>query len=469
LSFVEKTKSSGGTTSLITADASTILLLVWCFLLGTCASLILVSESAAREFHIDFNQGQALFALAPIVALGALSCVAFSMSRFSFGYFSSFYFLSVIASYLWLSYFTPLKYDHVTARISIAASYVAFLLPALTITRAPIRMRTLSEGQVDILAKILLGAVLGIVAYAAQFGFRLASPTNEEIRSSLNNPVWINYLISISTATILPFIFAWFHQRQSWTLMGMSLIAGLLLYPVFLNKTTFLTPFWLLALAVLLRFAKVRIAVILTLLVPMLVGFIAFGLEPSNKKPIVGLLNFRLLAIPGSALDHYYHYFSTHPLTHFCQVTFIGKLFQCSLPDQLGVVLEDTYGLGSYPASLFATEGIASVGVLFAPVAAFVCGLVIAVGNIASSGLRPSFVFLSSATLVQVLMNVPLSVVMVTHGGLLMFLLWAVTPKSKNFSDEGPGTGVSQKTLFRKAPTSITNERPVRTSARSEL
>lgn len=434
LSLVEKAKPLGGATSRITANGNTIVLLVWCFLLGTCASLILVSESTAREFHIDFDQGKVFIALAPIVAFGAVSCVAFSISRFSFGYFAGFYFFSAIASYLWLSYFTPLKYDHVAARISVSASYAAFLLPALTITRSPIRLRVLSDRHMDILAKILIAAVFGIVAYAAKSGFRLASPTNEAVRSSLDHPVWINYLISISTAAIVPFIFAWFHQRKSWALMGLSLIAGLSLYPVSLNKTAFLTPFWLLALAVLLRFAKVRIAVILTLLVPMLVGFIAFGLEPPDKKPIVGLLNFRLLAIPGSALDHYYHYFSRHPLTHFCQITFIGKLFQCSLPDQLGVVLQNTYGLGSYPASLFATEGIASVGVLFAPIMALICGLVIAVGNIASSGLRPSFVFLSSAILVQVLMNVPLSVLMVTHGGLLMFLLWAAAPKS--YSDQ---------------------------------
>ena len=37
------------------------------------------------------------------------------------------------------------------------------------------------------------------------------------------------------------------------------------------------------------------------------------------------------------------------------------------------MVMEEAYGLGNFNASLFATEGIASVGPLFAPVTAFAC------------------------------------------------------------------------------------------------
>jgi len=237
----------------------------------------------------------------------------------------------------------------------------------------------------------------------------------------------MNYLISISAATVVPFAFAWFYQRKSWAWMGLSLIVGLSLYPVSLNKTTFFGPFWLLSLAIFLKFARPRVAVILTLLIPMLVGFTAFGFAPIDKKPLLGLINFRMLAIPASALDHYYHYFAGHPLTHFCQISIVGKMFHCRLSGQLGVLMDKSYRLGSYNGSLFATEGIASVGLILAPLAALACGLVIAVGNIASSGLRPAFVFLSSAVLMQIIMNVPLSVIMVTHGGSLMFILWALT------------------------------------------
>lgn len=109
----------------------------------------------------------------------------------------------------------------------------------------------------------------------------------------------------------------------------------------------------------------------------------------------------------------------------------VGKLFNCALPDQLGVLFANEYGLGNLNASLFATEGIASVGVFFAPVAALLCGLVISIGNVASSGLKPSFVFLSSSLLIQAMTNVPLSVAMVTQGGILLFLLWSISPRDK--------------------------------------
>jgi hypothetical protein len=81
-------------------------------------------------------------------------------------------------------------------------------------------------------------------------------------------------------------------------------------------------------------------------------------------------------------------------------------------------------------ASLFATEGIASVGLLFAPVSAFFCGLVVAVGNRVSAGLPEHLIFVSSGVLPQVFMNVPLTVTLVTHGLVLLLALWYVTPRA---------------------------------------
>jgi hypothetical protein len=406
--------------------------LVWSFLILTCVSLILVSEATSEKFHISYDAQNALAAWFSIVVLGATMCIVFAVSEFSFGYLASFYFLSVFAGYLWLSYFTPLEYDHLAARVSASISFVAFLIPAVTIKNLSIRSRALTARQMDILAVGLLVLIAVVVAYAVSLGFGLASPTNEALRSQLDYPKWIDYLISISASTLIPFIFAWFCERNSWLLVSASLIVGAAIYPVSLTKSTFATPLWLLTLWLLLKCFRVRVAVILTLLAPLLIGILAFGVEPADKKPIFGLINIRMLAIPASALDHYYQFFATHPLTHFCQITLIGKLFHCSLPEQLGVEMAKAYGLGNYNGSLFATEGIASLGVLFAPLAALACGLIISLGNAASSGLRPSFIFLSSAILIELLMNVPLSVILVTHGGILMFLLWFVCPRTSN-------------------------------------
>jgi hypothetical protein len=44
--------------------------------------------------------------------------------------------------------------------------------------------------------------------------------------------------------------------------------------------------------------------------------------------------------------------------------------------------------------------------------------------------LPPRFILVSSAMLALVLLNVPLSIVLLTHGAAILFLLWYITPRS---------------------------------------
>ena len=88
-----------------------------------------------------------------------------------------------------------------------------------------------------------------------------------------------------------------------------------------------------------------------------------------------------MIDIPSAALDVYNEFFAHHELTYFCQLSLTKLLVTCPYQEQLGVVMAKTYGLGNYNASLFATEGIASVGLVLAPVSALACGLVIGLGN----------------------------------------------------------------------------------------
>lgn len=93
-------------------------------------------------------------------------------------------------------------------------------------------------------------------------------------------------------------------------------------------------------------------------------------------------------------------------------------------------MMDRTYRLGNFNASLLATEGIASVGFYPAHAAALVCGFIVGLGNRVSSGLPPMFVLLSGGLRPQVLLNVPLRTVLLTHGGASLFLLWCGTPRS---------------------------------------
>jgi hypothetical protein len=166
----------------------------------------------------------------------------------------------------------------------------------------------------------------------------------------------------------------------------------------------------------------------------MLVGLLAIWFTEPNLGSIPGkyfdIVNIRMIATPSGALDIYNHFFASHPLTWFCQISVLKPLMHCPYGDPLAVVMQNTYELGNLNASLFATEGIASVGPWLAPLTALAAGLVLALGNRASAGLPPRFVLMSAGVLPHVLLNVPLSVAMLTHGTALLFLLWYLMPRS---------------------------------------
>jgi hypothetical protein len=67
---------------------------------------------------------------------------------------------------------------------------------------------------------------------------------------------------------------------------------------------------------------------------------------------------------------------------------------------------------------------------VLAPAAMLACGFVIAIGNRLSAGLPAGFVLISGAIIPQVLLNVPLTIVLLTHGAALLFVLWYITPRS---------------------------------------
>ena len=149
-----------------------------------------------------------------------------------------------------------------------------------------------------------------------------------------------------------------------------------------------------------------------------------------------------MVAIPSVAMDVYSDFFSKHDLTYFCQISVLRGLMHCPYQEQLSFVMRSAYQLGNFNASLFATEGIASVGIFFAPVAVLACGFVIALGNRVSAGLPAEFILVSGAILPQVLLNVPLTTVLLTHGAGLLFLLWYITPRTIFVQPTGGQTAV---------------------------
>jgi hypothetical protein len=231
-------------------------------------------------------------------------------------------------------------------------------------------------------------------------------------------------------STLLPFAFAGFVARKAYWRAGGVLLLLAFFYPITLTKIALFTPFWLVAMLLLSRLAEARSAVVLSLLVPIASVLLLVFLFGAPAAFLFSIVNLRLGAIPSVAMDVYSDFFSRHELTHFCQVSILKPFMHCPYQEQLGVMMQTVYKLGNFNASLFATEGVASVGSWFAPISAFVCGLVIALANRLSAGLPAGFILLSGAVVPQLLLNVPLTTVLLTHGAGLLFLLWYVTPRA---------------------------------------
>jgi hypothetical protein len=131
-------------------------------------------------------------------------------------------------------------------------------------------------------------------------------------------------------------------------------------------------------------------------------------------------------------MNYYSDFFASHSQTWFCQINLVRSLVDCPYAGQLGPIFEDRYRVGNLNASLFATEGIASVGPLWAPVSTLVAGLVLSVGNRVSARLPPPLIATSAGLVMQALLNVPLSVAVLSNGLLVLLMLWYITPDMSN-------------------------------------
>jgi uncharacterized membrane protein YidH (DUF202 family) len=381
------------------------------------------------KFHIYFDPSRSYVAIAVVVVF-AVVALLLVRARFSFGYFVGFYFFTMVLGYLWLNCFSGRNYDHGIGALSAAASAVVFLLPALFITSPLRQVFALTTKSFDWLLTCLLVLGIATIAIGAVYHFRLVALEDmNDYRAQLDTPIWVNYLLAVVSTALLPFALAGFVAIKAPWRAAAVLLLLLLFYPVTINKTALLTPLWLVFMLALSRIFEARVAVIVSLLAPVVIGLVLFALFGKLAAPYFDTVNFRMIAVPSVALDVYNDFFSRHDLTYFCQISFLKPLMHCPYQEQLAVVLKKEYDLGNFNASLFATEGIASLGTWFAPVAVFVGGLVIALGNRLSAGLPAAFILISGAMLPQTLLNVPLTTTLLTHGAALLFLLWYITPR----------------------------------------
>ena len=57
------------------------------------------------------------------------------------------------------------------------------------------------------------------------------------------------------------------------------------------------------------------------------------------------------------------------------------------------------------------------------------CGFILGLANRLSAGLPDRFILLSGAAFPQILLNIPLTTSLLSHGAVVLFLLWYIVPR----------------------------------------
>ncbi|MET4346999.1 hypothetical protein ABIC08_007784 [Bradyrhizobium sp. RT9b] len=405
-------------------------------LLGLLAALCCLSlvEVSKRLDYIPFHQERLLEAIAVVTVFSCAAIALFAAARFSFGFASALSLFVMMAGFLWINTFSRYPYDHQLARFSAMASFLVFLPLAIVSPARPKPGFELSERALGRLLLCIEALALITLLVASRYNFRLVSLERiYDFRQDIDFPAPLRYAIGIMLSALLPFAFASHLERRQPKRAALALLLMLALFPITLSKLALFAPALLLWLLILVSLFEARIALILSLLLPLAVGLVLANLDLPGQAGLsegfFKVINIRMFAIQSSALDIYNSFFSTHPHTYFCQISFLRPVMGCPYDVPLSVVMQNTYSMGYMNSSMFATEGIASVGLWWAPISALACGGVFAVANYASSGLPPRLVLLSSGLMPQILTNVPLTTSLLTHGLVILIALWSVTPR----------------------------------------
>ncbi len=420
---------AAGSRARLYAPRASLVIVLWLNVIIQCVSLSLASDRYGY-FHLYFSFSDPPFVAASIVLFFGISML-FVVAEFSFGYMIGYTFFTIVMNFIWLNHYSRLLYDLDMVAILMVASLIFFLLPALAFGGIRfLRDFVVSRGA---FSSLLIGLIVFIFASfgsAAGYNFRVVGlDAIYGFREQIEFPTALNYAVNISIDTFGPFVFACLIERRRYLFAACIALLLMAFYPITLSKGALFAPFWLTMIALIMGGGNPRFRFVALFLTVFAVGIAAAFINGSVPFSYFGAVNFRLFAIPASVIEHYLDYFQSHPTTNFCHVGFLQQFLHCLSSEQLSVTMNNYYKLGNQNGSFFATEGVAAMGYYFMPVAALICGALVGLGNVASSGLSVRFVAISGGMMPLIMNNVPMSTALFTGGYLLLLVLWLVTPR----------------------------------------
>lgn len=253
--------------------------------------------------------------------------------------------------------------------------------------------------------------------------------------NKVDQGAFVNYLTSWLIYCFIPFYFARGIAQNNRNDIALGFAGSVLIYVTMASKASILLGLIMYALS---RLMRTGVDYLFTLLIILSTAVLfAVIILPDDGVLFYGksILLVRTLSAGGWAMANYYDFFSTHGFTFYTHIRFVDALFNAypygdySLGQLIG--FEYTGGTeANFNANFWASDAFAALGLAGVPVVtAAICGALYLI-NKSAYGYPRDFVVLWFAGFWLALLNVPLSVALLSGGGFLtMLLLWLDSPK----------------------------------------
>lgn len=278
--------------------------------------------------------------------------------------------------------------------------------------------------------------------------------------NQVDKGAFVNYLTTWLSYCFLPFYFARGVLRKNPIDIGIGLVGSLLIYAAMGSKAAILMGFVIYALHLLFESGKNFLFRLLAALAVAVTLIVSLFPDEGPLLWVKSILLVRVLGTSGWTMSTYYDYFTTNGFTFYTHIGPINALTgaypygEYSLGQIIGLQYSGS-AEANFNANFWASDAFAALGIAGVPVVtAVLCAVFFAI-NRAAKGYSTEFVVLWLSGFWLALLNLPLSVALLSGGGLMtVLLLWGASPYQlmQKFSHTPSRGTTSSTTELHSAP-----------------
>ncbi len=238
----------------------------------------------------------------------------------------------------------------------------------------------------------------------------------------------VDYLLSWMSYSFLPYYFAKGFLSRNWRDLAIGVVGSMLLYIAMGSKAGLLLGPIIFLVGVIYGSGGNALK---RLLIGVGVGVAVTVLVIPGEGIWIwarSILLIRILGTGGWTMSTYYEYFTSHQFTYYTHIGPINAIFggypygEYSLGQMIGLEYSGSYE-ANFNANFWASDGFAALGLAGIPFATAALGLVFYLINVLTRHCAPRLVVMWLTGFWLALLNLPLSVAILSGGGLVTVLL----------------------------------------------